>query len=115
MVRQIPRARAESHCNLNHAPLGDCDARRRNPRHGTRADRRVGESPGACCDGWPLLKILESTHGVGFYRRRDADDSLTSQTKTTAAEVKGMVDRQKLGAWIQSQHLEEAALEQYRK
>src|SRR6266436_1957165 len=26
-----------------------------------------------------------------------------------------MVDRQKLGAWIQSQHLEEAALEQYRK
>jgi hypothetical protein len=26
-----------------------------------------------------------------------------------------MVDRQKLGAWIQPQHLEDAALEQYRK
>ena len=26
-----------------------------------------------------------------------------------------MVDRQKLGAWIQPQHLEEAALEKYRK
>ena len=26
-----------------------------------------------------------------------------------------MVDRQKLGAWIQPQHLEDAALEQYRE
>src|SRR6266446_799401 len=114
MVGEIPRPRAEPHCHHHHAPVDDCDARGRDPRHGARPDCRVGKSPGTRREGWPVLEILESADGVGFSRCRDAGGGMTL-TNSPEQRSMVMVDRQKLGAWIQPQHLDDAALEQYRK
>src|SRR5687768_9574518 len=119
MVRELPEPGSQPNRGTDYSPAHNRHAGRHDPRHGARQDNRIWKSRGAPDGGRAIREIVEGTDAISPIRGRDACDGLVtigiSGDKMNKEQSTVRVDRQKLAAWIQPQHLEESALEQYQQ